>query len=293
MLRKLLLTVTALAALFTAVPALAQSGSTRTVTVTEAQVNATYRVTNPARQSVSDVFVDLQPGQVAISATFTPRRGDAVATVTTLVPAVDDGRVYWTVLAVTANGQPASAAIVAQVNTAVAASWQRYVRQHADTGRVIDLTITAADLTLTFDTTLPTPGEAPVPPNLSGTVTVTEAQVNAAYVVSNPARQSVSDVYVDLQPGQVAISATFTPRRGDAVATVTTLVPSLEDGRVYWTVGSVTVDGQPASADLVAQVNTAVAASWRRYFRETAATGRVTDFTLTDSAMSLTFAPRA
>jgi hypothetical protein len=124
-------------------------------------------------------------------------------------------------------------------------------------------------------------------------VTVTEAQINATYRVTHPPRQSVSDVYVDLQPDQVVISATFTPRRGNAAATVTTLVPSLEDGRVYWTVTGITADGQPASADLVAQVNAVVASSWQRYFRGQAGTGRITDFSLTESDMTLTLAPRA
>ncbi len=290
--RKVLALALVLAILAAAVPATAQSGSTRSVTVTEAQINATYRVTNPARQTVSGLSVDLQPDQVVISATFTPRRGNPVATATTLVPSLEDGRVYWTVTSVTANGQPASAEIVAQVNTVIAASWQRYVREQAGTGRVTGFVITASDATLTTETGALASGEAPIAPALSGTVTLTEAEINAAYIVNNPPRQTISDVYVDLQPGQVAISATFTPRRGSAAATLTTLVPSLDDGRVYWTVTSVTANGQPASTDLVAQVNAAIAASWQRYFRQEAGTGRISSFVITASEATATLEAR-
>ena len=150
MLRKLLLTITAFAALITAVPALAQTDTPRSLTLTEARINEAYVVTNPPRQSISDVYVDLQPGQVVIDATFTPRRGDPAATQTTLVPRLTGGRLYWTVTAVMVDGQPASAEIVAQVNAYIAASWQRYIREHASAGRISDLVITEDDLTLTF-----------------------------------------------------------------------------------------------------------------------------------------------
>ncbi len=291
--RKLLALALVLAILAAAVPALAQSGSTRSVTVTEAEINATYRVTNPPRQSISEVYVDLQPDQVVIGATFTPRRGSAAATVTTLVPSLENGRVYWTVTSITANGQPAAADLVAQVNATITASWQRYIREQAGTGRITGFVITDTDATLTYETGAPASGEAPIPPPLSGTVTLTEAEVNAAYVVTNPPRQSISEVYVDLQPDQVVIGATFTPRRGSAAATTTTLVPSLEDGRVYWSVTSITANGQPASTDLVAQVNASITASWQRYFRQAAGTGRISSFVITDSEATATLEARS
>ena len=130
-----------------AVPVFAQDN---TRTLTEQQINSAYRVTNPARRSITNVHVDLQPGQVVISATLTYRRGNPIQTSTVLVPSVSNGRIYWTVTSATANGQPASAELLAQINTSITTSWRNYVRQQAPTGRVSGIEITDTDLTVTF-----------------------------------------------------------------------------------------------------------------------------------------------
>lgn len=132
-----------------AVPTFAQE-NTRTVTRTEAQVNSSYRVTNPARRSITNVYVDLQPEQVVISATVTFRRGEPTQTETTLVPTITNGRVYWTVISATVNGQPASADLLAQINASITSSWRNYVRQQAPTGHVSAIEITDDAVTVTL-----------------------------------------------------------------------------------------------------------------------------------------------
>ncbi|MBI5960907.1 MAG: hypothetical protein HY866_19365, partial [Chloroflexi bacterium] len=87
-------------------PAAAQDSDTRTKTLTEEQINDSYRVSNPWRRTITDVVVDLQPDQVVISATYTRRGHDPVSTATTLVPSMEDGRIYWTVSQILANGEP-------------------------------------------------------------------------------------------------------------------------------------------------------------------------------------------
>ena len=132
-----------------AVPTFAQE-TTRTVTRTEAQINSSYRVTNPARRSITNMYVDLQPEQVVITATVTFRRGEPAQTETTLVPTITNGRVYWTVISATVNGQPASADLLAQINASITSSWRNYVRREAPTGRVSAIEITDDDITVTL-----------------------------------------------------------------------------------------------------------------------------------------------
>lgn len=121
------------------------------------------------------------------------------------------------------------------------------------------------------------------------TVSVTEDQINSAYRVTNSARRSVTDVYVDLQSGQAVISATVTMRGRDSWDTVTTIVPSVSSsGRITWTVSSVTVDGQSASQEVITQINSSIASSWRTFIRNQYGSGRVTAVSISESAITFT-----
>jgi hypothetical protein len=120
--------------------------------------------------------------------------------------------------------------------------------------------------------------------------TFTEDQINDSYRVNNPRRTALGNVSVDLQAGQVVISATHTYRR-TSVDTITTTVPFIQDGRVYWEVVSiVTDDGQAASDDLVAQINASIMTSWRNYIRGKVE-GIMTAVTITDSDITFTAEP--
>lgn len=104
--------VLALLILLLTLPMLTASAQSTTITVTEADLNGALRVQNPARQTVSNVVVDIQEGQVVITATITPRRGNAVTGVATLVPKlVTTGsrtRLEWDISSFTINGQSGS-----------------------------------------------------------------------------------------------------------------------------------------------------------------------------------------
>lgn len=146
--RKTVVTVTLLALLALAVvPVFAQSAAS--VTWTEEDINNSYRVTNPARRSVTNVSVDLQPGQVVVNATVTLRGKTPVDVVTTLTPSVSNGRIFWTVTAVTKDGQPVSQAILNQINASITSSWRSYVKEHGRPGRVTAIEITD-DVTITY-----------------------------------------------------------------------------------------------------------------------------------------------
>jgi ABC-type transport system substrate-binding protein len=143
----ILTVVVALAAL--AVPAFAQGTTTRTVT--EDQINASYRVTNPVYRSVTNAHVDLQAGQAVISATFTYRRTGSFEGEAVLVPTIRNGRVYWSVVSATQDGVPVSDELLNQINASIATSWRNYVREQLPAGRVtaVDISEDAITFTLT------------------------------------------------------------------------------------------------------------------------------------------------
>jgi hypothetical protein len=136
-----------------AVPAFAQETTgTRTFTLTEQRINESYRVTNSPRRSVDELSVDLQPGQAVINAAITFPRQETIQTQSVLTPTITDGRLYWTVASVTVDGEPASADLVTQINSAIASSWRVYVRQQIRPGRLTDVTITDTEIAYTYST---------------------------------------------------------------------------------------------------------------------------------------------
>ena len=317
--KKFLLLLTTVLALLAASVSLASAkaqehdcpttGTPVTRTYTEAQINSSFRVTNPISRNVSNLYVDLQPGQVTISETYTWRsstgvRSDAIAAVFT--PAIVNGRVEWNVLSVTANGQPVSAELLAQINASLATSWRRWFSENGPAGRVTDLTITDDTISYTYVPwvagCVPPPitgTEEPVPPPSAGspaTVTFTEAQINSSFRVTNPVNRSITNEYVNLQPNQVTITATLTWRqRAGGVQTAdvaVVLTPTVSNGRVDWNVISMTANGQPASTELVNQINASLAASWHRWVEANAPAGVVTTVTITDDTISYTYIPR-
>lgn len=124
-------------------------GTTQSHSWTEDQINDAYRVTNPWRRSVTDVTVDLQPGQVVISSTQTYRRA-TYQVEAVYQPSISNGRIYWTLASASANGEPASQDLIGQINASISSSWRNYVRQQAGPGRVQSITITDTDLTVTY-----------------------------------------------------------------------------------------------------------------------------------------------
>lgn len=143
----MLVMIGALAAM--ALPALAQSG-TRSKTITEDTINSSYRVSNPYRSRVSNLSVDLQAEQVVISSTHNFRNA-SYDTVTTMTPTISNGRVTWTVLSATSNGEPVSADLLAQINASIASSWRTFIKNQAGTGRITNVVITDTDITYTFE----------------------------------------------------------------------------------------------------------------------------------------------
>ncbi|MBE2183782.1 MAG: hypothetical protein IAE89_10185 [Anaerolineae bacterium] len=126
-------------------------------------------------------------------------------------------------------------------------------------------------------------------------VTITEEQINDSFAVTNPSRRRASDVVVDLQAGQVQLSFDWSNRRPDdgvANASVSSIwAPLLENGRLFWTLESATVDGEPASEEMMEQINTQLSSRWRNYMRRHMPRGWMTNVTITDTEMTIQLAP--
>lgn len=117
------------------------------------------------------------------------------------------------------------------------------------------------------------------------TITLTESQINSSFRVTNPARRGVSDVSVDLQPGNGVVASTHTlrTRTGTQVYDCTsTWTPNLNNNVLTWVLSSATCNGEPATSTLVSQINASIGSSWRVYWR-TQQGGRVQSVTITDT----------
>ena len=149
--RKWLITLALMAVLAIAVvPALAQT--THTKTVTEDDINDSFRVNNPVRIRVSDLSVDLQAGQVVVTATINRRNADPNIVVTTYVPSLTNGRIYWSVAAKLVNGEPVSQELLDQINASISSSWRNYIKRNLPTGRVTAFEITEDAVTISYTT---------------------------------------------------------------------------------------------------------------------------------------------
>jgi hypothetical protein len=123
----------------------------------------------------------------------------------------------------------------------------------------------------------------------SKSVSISETQINDSYWVTNPVWRAVTDRSVDLQAGQVVVSETITARRGDPVAVAITYVPSISNGRVYWSASAMTKDGQAVSQELLDEINAHMSSSWVHYWKEHRQPGRVTAIDISADTISVTF----
>jgi len=247
---------------------LAQSDAT--ITITEAEVNATYRVTNPRLATISNVYVDLQPGLVEISATYTTHRlGETYNFAAQFTPAItQNGTVAWTLVNFYAtDGDEIPDAIQPVIESLIMRTWESYWSARTFRFDLTSVTVTDTEITYVYARTDEHP---PVQPTVLVTegmlqVSYTESELNEGYRVRNPRRATVSNVYVDLQPGQVSISATYTPRRADPIETVTVLVPEINNGALTWVVVGVSADGQ--IMDDTTAISQLIVNSWLTYWR--------------------------
>jgi hypothetical protein len=93
-----------------------------------------------------------------------------------------------------------------------------------------------------------------------------------------------------LQPGQVVLIETWNLPRKGPIQWSWTYTPSIENGRVNWTLMTATQDGQPISADLQDQINARVSSSWTRWVKNQLPTGQIESVTITEDEIIYTLA---
>jgi hypothetical protein len=256
---------------------------TATFVITEETINSSYRVTSPVRTTVSDVNVDLQSGQVVISATFTPRRtGVAMPTVTTLQPTIVDGEVVWQTLSIVANGQPASQQIVNQINTAIVNSWRVYFRAQTEAD-LLTLFIDEDAITYTFDSNRRVTTVTDVQ-NGSSTTTITEADVNAAIADTT----NLKNISVDFQANAVTIRGDWTGSRGNSVSVSATYAPSVANCDVSWNLLSANASVTGLGSATTTSFTNSLKAVWTSYWATQDARVCVDAVTITDTNLSYT-----
>ncbi|MDX2161745.1 MAG: hypothetical protein SF162_10500 [bacterium] len=123
-------------------------------------------------------------------------------------------------------------------------------------------------------------------------IIITEEEANDSFFVTNPPGRRWDELVVDYQTDQAVISGELTLRvpRGQGTTTYSVqavYTVSVSNGRVFWTLQSVTADGAAASQDIVNQVNASLSSSWRNYVRENGRGGRITDVVLTDTDLQI------
>lgn len=276
------------------VPALAQG---ETIVITEADINATYLVEASPGMQVSNVVVDLRDGELAISATLIPVAGNTIEAELVVVPSLDRGYLSWVVVEVLLNGQEAPDTIVSQINTALLPAWRAFSNSLVSEAAA---SVTIADDTLTIQLSggpvavtpeaMPEPmataeAGAPAAEPANETYVFTETQANDTIDRLSSGAAQVANEVVDFQPGQVVISATLVPRRGDTVDVVATLVPETTPEAITWAVTALLIGGQPAPDAIVALVNDSLTLRWSRYIRQQTPAGGAEGLEITDDQM--------
>lgn len=255
------------------------------MTLAESYVNALPGVVNPDNPALSDLAVDFQPGQLTLTGTRTPQDGDPAPFSLTMVPTIQNGLLTWTVTALLVDGTASDAQAIGQMNDDIAGSWRMFFNGIYRSGNFADIAITDTALTLTWDSTLVT-GTPSFEPG-QGSLVITEDYINTSYQVTNPTGYSITDAYVDCQPGQVVITANLNLSGGRVLEQVTTFVPNVENGVVRWTVTEATLDGEPLDQAIIDRFNEFLTAWWQGVVWGQAREFQVTDVAVTEDQIEI------
>jgi hypothetical protein len=266
-------------------PALALVDNALSLTATESYVNSLPAMTNPANPDLSDLHMDFQPGQATFTATRTLADGSQVPVTITFVATVYNGLATWSVQAMIVGDTPADDLEVGQVNDDIVGSWRVFFNGLYRSGQLESIVLTDTTITLTWDADLQSPiAFDPA----SGSLVVTEDAINASYRVTNPISYTISNVIVDLQPGQVVITADLNLANGRVLAERITFVPSVNNGVIEWTVTTATLDGEPLDPEIIARFNETLARWWDTIMWRSMGDYMVTSVTVSDTEITIT-----
>ncbi len=121
-----------------------------TYVLSEAQINASYRISNSRWLRVDSKAIDLQPGQSVLTATITPRNRASYEAEVIFVPRLQNNSVVWDVTSATANGRVATAEQLRQMNSILVSSYRRYLKTTHDRIQVRAVEVTETDIIYTY-----------------------------------------------------------------------------------------------------------------------------------------------
>lgn len=146
-----------------AVPTFAQDE--QTFTISEADIAGSdlfggrFAEQRGAQRFLSDLAIDLQPGQVVLSGTLDTIFTGETAVSLTIVPVLEDQRLYWDVVAGTSDGEAIAEEDLAQLNERMDNSRITQFRRELGTGHILDVIITDEDITFVLDAEFEFDGE--------------------------------------------------------------------------------------------------------------------------------------
>ncbi len=119
--------------------------------------------------------------------------------------------------------------------------------------------------------------------------TLTEEEINNWWRLEHNRFFRLSDTSVDLVSGAVIVDTTVTLHRaGESFPASFTATPFIDNGRIFWTVTTISYDDNVASDEVIAQVNAVIENSWQRFIRQQARAGVFTSIDISDSEITLT-----
>ncbi len=266
-------------------PAVALVDTAVSLTISEAYANGLPGITQPDDPTLTGLQINFQPGQLVLTGTNTEPDGSQVPFSMTLVPTINGGLVTWSVTAMSVGGAAESAFHIGQRNDDIAGSWRAFFTGLYRTGQMTNVVLTDTSMTMTWEGLIE---NAPVFDLGAGSLVVTEEYINNAYQVTHPGGYRISDVVVDLQPGQVVITANLNLNDGRVLVEQATFVPSVQNGVIVWTITQVTLDGEALDAETIARFNEEAAAGWLSVLVwEQVSTNRITNVIVTDTEIEI------
>lgn len=222
-----------------AAPIHAQAGDS-TITLSEAEINAAIAENQSRFERFSGMTVDLQPDTVVLSGSYGGQRGNTFNAELVLIPQyVDDNFAGWAVDTFTLTGTAIAGQGVDTVLTNLfMGTWRAFESAtFTPNNDIIRVTITDDSITYVFADAVRGPLNGTLD-LVNGTLTYAEAELNAAADAARDRAPEaiISNQYIDLQPGQVVITALATPDRSDVGEVYVTAIfsPTVADGRVDW-----------------------------------------------------------
>lgn len=270
-------------------PALALVDNTLTMTATETYFNTLPDMTNPSNPAFDSFSIDFRPGQAVLTTTYMESDGTRYPVEIAYVPTVYEGLSIWSVQAMIVGSNRFDAVAIGQINDDIVRSWRMFFAGLYRTGHLVSVELTDETISLTWDADLQTP--IPFDP-AQGSVVVPEAAINGALRVTSPAAYTISNVVVDLRPGQALLSAHLNLPNGRIYIEEITFIPSLNNGVIEWTVASAAVNGNPVDSVTLARFNETMTQAWNAILWRNMSVYRITSITIDDTEIRLTVRSR-